>query len=181
MFGTLEQIDDGRWRVRFTRRLAHPIDKVWRAITEPDHLAHWFPCSIDGERKAGAPLTFRFQGDVDPIEGEMVVFDPPSCMELRWGGDLLRLELQATEDHGTELVLTDTLDALGKAARDAAGWHECLELLGHEVAGEPAPFELGDVWKDVHPRYQERFGPEASTIGPRRATIPSRGERPGAV
>ena len=165
MFGTLEQIDDGRWQVRFTRRLPHPIEKVWRAVTEPEHLAAWFPCTIDGERRAGAPLTFRFDEPMDPMHGEMVEFDPPRCMALMWGGDLLSLELREVGD-GTELLLTDTLEELGKAARDAAGWHECLERLRHAVAGEPLPFTPGDVWKEVHPQYQERFGPEASTLGP---------------
>ena len=35
--GTLEDLG-GRWRLRFTRELAHPQEKVWRAITEPEHL-----------------------------------------------------------------------------------------------------------------------------------------------
>jgi uncharacterized protein YndB with AHSA1/START domain len=165
MFGTLAHDGDGRWQVRFTRQLPHPIEKVWRAVTEPEHLAAWFPSTIEGERRAGAPLTFRFEGDADPLSGEMTVFDPPTCMELRWGTDLLRVELRAVDD-GTELQLIDTLDELGKAARDAAGWHECLARLTHAVAGEPVPFELGAVWKETHPQYQERFGPAASTIGP---------------
>ena len=31
MYGDLEQLDDGRWQLRFTRALAHPPEKVWRA------------------------------------------------------------------------------------------------------------------------------------------------------
>jgi uncharacterized protein YndB with AHSA1/START domain len=165
MFGTLEQAGDGRWKVRFTRHLDHPVEKVWRAITEPEHLAAWFPGTMEGERRAGAPLTFHFPAPAEPMAGEMVVFDPPRCMELRWGVDVLRFELSPA-GAGTQLVVTDTLEELGKAARDAAGWHECLELLRHEVADEPRSFELGDVWTDVHPQYQARFGPDASTIGP---------------
>ena len=48
MYGELEQRSDGRWRLRFTRALAHPPEKVWRAITEPEHLAQWFPTTIEG-------------------------------------------------------------------------------------------------------------------------------------
>jgi uncharacterized protein YndB with AHSA1/START domain len=166
MLGTLTATDDERWEVRFTRHLAHPIEKVWRAITEPEHLTAWFPCTIDGERVAGATLTFRFEAaGVEPFQGEMLAFDPPHLMELRWGDDVLRLELTPDGD-GTTLVLTDTIRELGKAARDAAGWHECLALLGHAVAGEAAPFELGAVWSEVHPEYQAAFGPAASTLGP---------------
>jgi uncharacterized protein YndB with AHSA1/START domain len=73
MYGDLEQQADGRWQLRFTRTLAHPVEKVWRAITEPEHLEHWFPSTIEGERTAGAPLRFSFPGDsVDPIDGEML-------------------------------------------------------------------------------------------------------------
>ena len=42
----------------FTRRLAHPREKVWRAVSEPEHLAAWYPQEIVGERRAGAPLRF---------------------------------------------------------------------------------------------------------------------------
>src|SRR5258708_20510209 len=54
--GTLEEID-GRWRLRFTRALAHPPEKVWRAITEPQHLQAWFPHTISGAWIVGSPLT----------------------------------------------------------------------------------------------------------------------------
>ena len=37
MNGTLEQTSSGP-RLRFERRLAHAPAKVWRAITEPEHL-----------------------------------------------------------------------------------------------------------------------------------------------
>jgi uncharacterized protein YndB with AHSA1/START domain len=166
MYGTLEQLDDGRWRLRFTRTLAHPPDKVWRAITEPEHLAHWFPTTIEGERAAAAPLRFSFPGgEAPPFEGEMVVYEPPSVMELRWGPDIVRLELRATAT-GTELTLLDTLEAHGKAARDGTGWHTCLDSLAAHLGGEPAARESMAVWRDLHPRYVERFGPEAATIGP---------------
>ena len=29
---------------------------------------------------------------------------------------------------------------VGKAARDAAGWHACLDILGHHLAGEKPPW-----------------------------------------
>jgi hypothetical protein len=36
--GTLTRQGD-RCILRFARRLAHPREKVWRAVTEPEHLA----------------------------------------------------------------------------------------------------------------------------------------------
>ena len=154
-----------RWRLRFVRRLPHPPDLVWRAVTEPEHLAAWFPQEIVGERREGAALRFVTGGD-ESFEGEMLVFDPPSVMELTWGGDVLRIEVAPDADGaGTLLTLTDTFTDLGKAARDAAGWHECLERLGCALDGRTPP-PLGESWKAVHPLYVERFGPEAATIGP---------------
>jgi uncharacterized protein YndB with AHSA1/START domain len=166
VYGTLEQRDDGRWQLRFTRTLAHPVERVWRALTEPEHLKAWFPSSIEGERIVGAPLRFVFPGDpVPPIEGEMLAFDPPSLMELRWGTDVLRFELQPAAD-GTELTLIDMLDERGKAARDGAGWHTCLDALEASLEGAPSPRDQMERWSEVHPRYVDSFGPEAATIGP---------------
>jgi uncharacterized protein YndB with AHSA1/START domain len=165
MYGTLEELDDGRFQLRFTRTLAHPQDTVWRAITEPEQLAHWFPTTIEGERAAGAPLRFSFPGgEAPPFEGEMVAFEPPSLMELRWGPDIVRLELRPTAT-GTELTLLDTLDERGKAARDGAGWHACLDSLEAALSGDPDARERMGVWREVTPHYVESFGPEAATIG----------------
>jgi len=56
--GQLEAGGDS-WRLRFTRSLPHPPEKVWRALTEPEHLDAWFPTTIEGDRQAGAALRFR--------------------------------------------------------------------------------------------------------------------------
>lgn len=166
MYGGLERFDDGRWQLRFTRRFRHPREKVWRAVTEPEHLARWFPTTIDGERAAGARLRFAFPaGEGPPFEGEMLVFDPPSVMELRWGPDIIRLELQAAGE-GTVLTLVDILEERGKAARDGAGWHVCLDALTGALRGESDGGRSVETWNDVHPTYVERFGPQAATIGP---------------
>jgi len=152
-----------RWQLTFTRRLSHAPEKVWRAVTEPEHLAAWFPQQIVGERRAGAPLRFVSPtGDAFP--GEMLVFDPPSVMELMWGSDRLRIEL-TPHDSGTLLTLIDTFDDIGKSARDAAGWHECLDRLVDELCGATPP-EWGERWREVHPVYLRRLGAEAGTIGP---------------
>jgi uncharacterized protein YndB with AHSA1/START domain len=160
--GTLTRQGD-RWTLTFTRRLAHPPEKVWRAVTEPEHLAAWYPQEIVGERRAGAALRFVTSSG-DGFDGQMLMFDPPAVMEFTWGTDLLRIELRA-DGAGTLLTLTDTFGELGKAARDGAGWHECLERLTADLDGTP-PRPWGERWREVHPRYVTHLGPEASTLGP---------------
>ena len=84
-------------------------------------------------------------------------------MELRWEDDeTLRLEL-ASSASGCVLTLINRFDEIGKAARDAAGWHACLDALEAWLDGAPVP---DDRWSEVHPGYVSRFGPEAATLGP---------------
>ena len=166
MYGTVDQLDDGRWQLRFTRTLPHPQAMVWRSITEPEHLAHWFPTTIEGAREAGAPLHFTFPGgEAPPFDGEMLAFEPESLMELRWGPDVIRIELRPLSE-GTELTLLDTLEERGKAARDGAGWHTCLDALEAALGGEDDARTQMGRWAEIHERYVESFGPEAATIGP---------------
>jgi uncharacterized protein YndB with AHSA1/START domain len=164
MDGQLEHVDN-RWQLRFVRTLPHPPEKVWRALTEPEHLATWFPSEINGERATGAPLRFVFPGGGPTVDGEMITYDPPSVLEYRWGSETLRYDLTPSGD-GCVLTFVNRFDEVGKGSRDAAGWHSCLDLLGYDLDGEKAPWKPRERWQQVHAVYVERFGPEASTIGP---------------
>jgi uncharacterized protein YndB with AHSA1/START domain len=165
-YATLERTGN-RPALRFTRRLAHPRETVWRMLTQEDHLAAWFPTTIEGELKSGAPLRFSHRDEVvPPFDGEALAVQPPALMELRWGEDVLRFQLEPDGPNGCVLLLTHTFDELGKAARDGAGWHACLDLLAYEADGHEAPWSSADRWRQVHEGYQERFGSEAATIGP---------------
>ncbi len=117
--GTLEQAD-GRWRLRFTRPLAHPPEKVWRAITEPEHLSAWFPQRVTGDWVTGATLMFSdAEGRGPDFAGQVLAVEPSRLLEFRWGTDVIRLEV-APADGGSTLTLLDTIGELGKAAGDSA-------------------------------------------------------------
>ena len=161
-----------KWRLSFTRYLPHPPEKVWRALLEPEHLAAWFPARIDGERRAGAALRFVFEhGEGPPGDGTVLACQPPQDQDRRgvfgftWDAETLRFELAADGD-GTLLSFLNTFDELGKAARDAAGWHYCLEMLGFDLAGEEPTVDAVLRWKTIHPLYVDAFGPEAAVLGP---------------
>lgn len=129
--------DDDGWVVVFERDFAHPREKVWRALTESDHLRHWFPCDIIGPRETGAALTLPFwpahverYSIAEPVlDGEIRVWDPPSVFEWTWSTDVLRWELDET-DIGTHLTFTTRIgpDDQG-AANTAAGYHVCIATL----------------------------------------------------
>lgn len=162
-----------RFVLRFERRLAHPPEKVWKALTDPAELSHWFPQDVEADLRPGGKMRFAFRGGQGPpFDGEVIDFDPPRVFSYLWGTDVLRWELRPDGD-GCLLVFTDIIDEQGKAARDGAGWHVCLEMLDARLGGgEPPP---ADRWQQVHPGYVDRFGPEAATIGPPGAAPTRRG------
>jgi uncharacterized protein YndB with AHSA1/START domain len=154
----------GRPVLRFERRLEHPPEKVWRAITDPAELAHWFPATVETELRVGAPMRFTHKGaDIDDPGGEIVEVDPPRLFVFHWGEDVLRWEL-LPDDGGCRLVFTHTLsgelpfgDELA-SARNAAGWDMCLDSLGARLDGRAAQEDSMDEWFELNERYVELFG-----------------------
>jgi uncharacterized protein YndB with AHSA1/START domain len=175
MYGTYETIDD-RPALRFERRLSHPVSVVWRAITEPDELEHWFPSKVVfDDLHAGAEMTFEFEHmplDAPSImTGRVTDFDPPRSFAFTWGPpgreDHLRFELEplAGED-ACLLRLTVLLDSRDKAARDAAGWHVCLDGLERLLDGDDglAATGVSEDWRDKYDEYQRRGVPAGAPI-----------------
>jgi uncharacterized protein YndB with AHSA1/START domain len=164
MMGTLESAG-ASWRLRFTRELGHPAERVWQAVTEPEHLQAWFPQRISGDWAVGAKLTFSDpQGRGPDFDGQVLACEPPSLLEFSWGPDVIRLEI-ARRAAGCTLTLLDTFDEHGKAARDAAGWHVCLDLLARHLDGA-AGAPPAAPWAELFSAYAAAFGPDASKIGP---------------
>ena len=151
--GTVRRAPDG-WVVRFERHLAHDRQKVWRALTESEHLRHWMPCDIVGERRAGASIELPFWPphvekygiDTPTLPGRIRIWEPPSVFEWTWDTDVLRWEL-AEASGGTKLTLTTWLapDDAG-AANTAAGYHACLTNLASLLdTGTAEPLVDADV------------------------------------
>jgi uncharacterized protein YndB with AHSA1/START domain len=157
---------DGRWTLRFERRLAHPIDKVWRTITEPEHRDAWFPQRIVGDLVAGGELRFVDDPNVpaDGFGGRCVDIQPPRLLELEWGEDTVRIELTA-DGEGTRLVFLDTFVDRAHAARTASGWHHCLDAMQATLAGGPAPTLDESAWNELHDAYLATMGGERHVWG----------------
>src|SRR5580692_9750931 len=150
--GVLEH-GHGEVTLRFTRRFPHPPAKVWRALTEAEHLAAWFPTTIEGELTPGSALRFSFREmNLPGFDGSVLACDPPKLLAISWGDERLRFELEP-DDHGTVLSFSASFAEIGRAARDAAGWHTCLDLLGHDLASEQPPWPQDDRWRQVHTDY----------------------------
>ena len=157
---TLDRID-GRPVLRFERLLSQPAERVWRAITDPDELAHWFPARVEAELRVGAPMRFVFEDG--PVEqtpgGEVLEVDPPRVFAYRWGDDVLRWEI-VPEGGGCRLLFSHMLSeqqgGAAAAARNAAGWDECLAMLEARFGGG-LPSRRGSMPRRIE-AYVERFG-----------------------
>jgi uncharacterized protein YndB with AHSA1/START domain len=130
---------------------------VWRALTEREQLRAWFPCDVvvsGGRWEAGAPITFPFPPEVIDmtLTGRVLEVDEPKRLAFTWGEETLRFEL-SPESGGTRLVLIDELPP-SAAARNAAGWDQCLD----RMAGL-AP----DPWQPRFAAYAAAFEP---VLGP---------------
>ncbi len=142
--------------LRFERHLPGSIDRVWRAVTDPDEMRAWFPTRIEiDEWKVGATLTHHFdEHDIEPLPGTVLEWDPPHRVSFTWDKDTIGITLTKATDGGTVLVLTEELNA-NHAARNAAGWDGCLDRLQLGTESE--------AWKPRFDRYVDVFEP---VLGP---------------
>jgi uncharacterized protein YndB with AHSA1/START domain len=149
--GTLVTID-GRPALRFERTLAHSVERVWRAITEPAELERWFPAAADWTPAMGE--TFEAYG----ATGEVIEVDAPNRLAWTFGGEAFSFELSAA-DSGCRLVFTHVFDDRARAAQTAAGWEAYLSRLEpHLAGGHLSEADAHEQWEEAHERYAERFG-----------------------
>jgi uncharacterized protein YndB with AHSA1/START domain len=145
--GRIEQGADGSIRVHFRRRLAHPPERVWAALTRPEEVARWFAeMTLDPGAGGRVFLDFGAQGQA---EGVISVWSPPHRLEYSWleRGHESRVTWELTpEEGGTVLVLTHVDLPAGSGAEYGAGWHDFLDRLPHHLDGADL-----SGWKDRYP------------------------------
>jgi uncharacterized protein YndB with AHSA1/START domain len=148
---------DGRSVLRMERHLAHPPEKVWRAMTDPQRLADWFPEKITPELREGGTVAYE-SGE----NGAITDLDPPRLIAYTWGSDHLRWELHP-DGEGTRLVLLHTFDDHAGAASYGAGWHTCIVALDLALDGRAgADPGVDDI--ALHERLVTQFGLDAGTV-----------------
>jgi len=103
-------VDADQFTVRRTIRIAAPIEKVWSAVTEAEHISKWFGrASFEGSG-VGAHGTLTFP-DHPPVPVRVEALDAPRMVSYRWGNDGASNAASAeADDHST--VFTFTLEPL---------------------------------------------------------------------
>jgi uncharacterized protein YndB with AHSA1/START domain len=170
--GTVEELSDGRHVLRFERRFAHPVERVWNALTRPEQITEWFS---EGNVKLDLVEGGRYDIDVtgppelvDAIvevagaehlstRDTVLRIDPMTRFEHTFGGSadsVVRWDLRPDGD-GCRLTLTHTLvpgPEMGGDARALAGWHTCLERMGQSLDGTPVRWGRAR-WEEHRARY----------------------------
>jgi len=143
-----------RYTVEYVRTYAHPIERVWRAIADPDEMSVWFS-KIAFEPRLGGAYRALWE-DPTMFQGVITAFEPPRL--LRFGGPHpgadahWRFELEAI-DGGTRMVFIQCIppghDTLARWPLDPpesapdtpwrpgtlAGWHLAFDGLGDRLDG----------------------------------------------
>ena len=137
--------------LRYERRLSHPREVVWKAITDPKELVVWFKqrAVIDG--RSGGTIDF-----VNEITGfhatrRILAWDPPHVFEHEWhiaprpdlpDGEpdaLIRWELMYGGNSNTLLTAIFSRLTKSTASRFAPGKHAYLDRLEAHLNGEVLP------------------------------------------
>lgn len=172
--GLVETRTDGTAVITFERRLAHSVERVWDAITDPAQVIRWWG-ELTGDMRRDGDFNLRWLNDDEEgrssgWRGTVTAYEPPHLLETSglWGSPkepwdqtnaTLRFELTADGD-GTILRFVNTVEKLPDEFRTMvpAGWHWHLDALAGVLDGAPDR-KLNDMdgWAPIHAGYQERY------------------------
>ena len=166
-FGAEVRKEGEKWTLVLVRDLRHAPERVWQALTEPEHLREWAP--FDSDRSLGTVGTARLTTVGAPTlhvtESQVKRADRPNVLELTWGGQDIRWELEPQGGGGTRLTLWHNIDR-NFISMGAAGWHICLDVLDRALAGHPVGRLVGPEamkfggWQRLNAEYARQFGVE---------------------
>ncbi|MEZ0054233.1 uncharacterized protein YndB with AHSA1/START domain [Mycobacterium sp. MAA66] len=140
-------VEGDRATLIFERRLAHPVDRVWAAITEPAHRDQWMGKTQISAREGGSIETVASGPPVPPdmkrMTGRILVWDPPKVFEHEWHQQIVepgvvRYELSA-DGAGTLLRLTHRGLGVPNANGFRPGTQAYLDRLEALLDGTPLP------------------------------------------
>ncbi|ATL70813.1 SRPBCC family protein [Nocardia terpenica] len=138
--GSIEREGD-RLTLTFRRRLDHPIEAVWSALTEPEQIGQWFSAAkVDG-RVDGRVW---FAGPRDrTVTGRILAWDPPYVFSHEWHNpplldSVVRYELE-TDGHATILTVRHSRFDPNHARGYLPGLHAYLDRLAAHLDGSEVP------------------------------------------
>src|SRR5437899_8979549 len=89
--------DGEKWTLVLVRELRHSPEKVWQALTDPEHLREWAPFDTDGSLgTVGTTVKLTTVRAPKPQASETTVTraDAPKVLEHNWGDKHIRWALE---------------------------------------------------------------------------------------
>ena len=139
--------------LRFERRLRHPVERVWRAITDPDELEAWWG-RVTVDLQPGGSMRIEWLNGGPTMPATITALDPPRLLEIEGEPHgRLRFEL-APDGDGTILrVIARSQIPADFRAEVLAGWHFHLDALATALDGGSTDLEHVDNWEPIHDAY----------------------------
>lgn len=153
-FGVYGSDEVGNTTITYTRLLNHPVDKVWRAITIPEHRKTWFP-ELSLEHAPGGEAVVNFSGSDCPAPEDnpsdvyfckVIRFEPPYVLEYQGPNEHHLYELEKVEEGcrltfmamlPAETAFDDEAQTIQAKYSVACGWHYKLDEMEWDLAGIP--------------------------------------------
>jgi uncharacterized protein YndB with AHSA1/START domain len=133
--------------VYFERIFDHPVETVWKALTDPAQLSLWLaPTTIDGRQ--GGTITLQLTGGT--MGGKIIRWKENVLLEYSWhNGSSVRWELLQEGEGRTRLVFTHSHVNHWQLVDAAKGWHYHLDMLSLILDGKKGPAHPVEMWDDI--------------------------------
>lgn len=137
--------------LRYERRLPHPREAVWKAITDPKELATWFNTKAVIDGRNGGAIDYVSAPAGFHTTGRILVWDPPRVFEHEWRMDphphlpngeaesVIRWELTRDGDSSTILTVTHSRLTKSTGLGFAPGMHAFLDRLAAHLSHDKLP------------------------------------------
>ena len=150
------------WTIEFVRVYPHPIERVWKAISDPAEVAIWFIRPTTWDLRSGG--AYRFHND--EFSGPIELVEAPKRIRFRYapfagpwpgaeayfqfelesvaGGTRMRFVQHATPDVQDPDEPVEEFRAPGRPG-SLGGWHSAFEELAELLDGVPTGSRLPDT------------------------------------
>src|SRR5207253_1945779 len=68
----------------FERTIRHPVEAVWEAITDPQHLAQWYLTEARLDPRRGGTIDYLSGPSRLHVTGKLLAWEPPRLFEHEW-------------------------------------------------------------------------------------------------
>jgi uncharacterized protein YndB with AHSA1/START domain len=126
--------------LQINRTLPYPIERVWRALTDPTALTGWFwpqrfEPTVEVDLRVGG--RYRIAGPAVglAVTGQYLVVEPPNRLSFtwRWDGEadesLVTVALTGADGATTLAIVHERFPDEGSRDEHAKGWNDCLDRL----------------------------------------------------